>query len=59
MKWTIKDGIEFYPDPIIARANSLKEDPECLIIRENNVRISMLIPLEDGSEKKVFFKKII
>ena len=57
MKWTIKDGIEFYPDPIIARANSLKEDPECLIIRENNVRISMLVPLGNGTEKKVFFKR--
>lgn len=57
MKWTIKEGLEFRPETIIARADYFKNDPKCQVIGENNVRVSMLVPRDHNSEDKVFFKR--
>ncbi len=57
MKWTVQEGIDFYPEAIIARAGSFKDDPECRVIGENNVRVSIIVTLDHNSDQKVFFKR--
>ncbi len=57
MNWTVKEEFGFDPGAIVSRADSSMTDPGRQIIRENNVRISMLISLRQDGDDKVFLKR--
>jgi len=53
-KWKIKDHIEFDPEVIFAAKDTLRDDPLCRVIKDNNVRCSMFVTA--GNSEKVFLK---
>ncbi len=56
MKWTVNKGLKFNPENIFARAADFQKEPEVLVINENNVRVSMLLPVEQNLPQQVFIK---